>query len=164
MKVKIYLMLLILFLLGLPIQGESAEKAKKISNNETVQEAVEAHVAYPHLPRITAEELKKLMDEKGEYVLVDAQDSASYGKERISGAINISYDPAGDPMIRDISLMALPMDKLIIVYCNCEDDGTSAGLVMEMFDLGFDLDNVRIVSRGIIRWKELGYPVVGAAD
>lgn len=72
---------------------------------------------HPELPRITAEELKKLIDEKGDYILVDSRDSGSYSKEHIKGAINIHYDPTGDPMTRRMTLMALPMDKLIVVYC-----------------------------------------------
>jgi rhodanese-related sulfurtransferase len=119
----------------------------------------EEYTAHPELPRIGAEELKKLMSEGNDFVIVDAQDSASYAKQHIDGAINIPYDPTGDPMMREMTLMALPMDKLIIVYCNCEDDGISAGLVMEMYDLGFELDMIKILSRGILRWAELEYPV-----
>ncbi|MFC1839536.1 rhodanese-like domain-containing protein [Thermodesulfobacteriota bacterium] len=72
---------------------------------------------HPELPRITAEELKKLIDEKGEFILVDSRDSGSYNKEHIKGAINIHFDPTGDPMARRMTLMAIPMDKLIVVYC-----------------------------------------------
>lgn len=72
---------------------------------------------HPELPRITAEELKKLIDEKGNFILVDSRDSGSYSKEHIKGAINIYFDPTGDPMTRRMILMALPMDKLIVVYC-----------------------------------------------
>ena len=78
----------------------------------------EADVAYPEVSRITAEELKHLMDTKGEYVLVDTRDSYSYDYGHIKGAINIYYNPTGDPLAREMMLMALPMDKLIIIYCS----------------------------------------------
>ena len=77
----------------------------------------EADVAYPEVPRITAEELKHLMEENGEYILVDTRDSFSYNYGHIKGAINIYYDSTGDPLSREMMLMALPMDKLIIIYC-----------------------------------------------
>ena len=72
---------------------------------------------HPELPRITAEELKELIDNKSEFILVDSRDSGSYSKEHIKGAINIHFDPAGDPMVRRMTLMALPMDKIIVIYC-----------------------------------------------
>ena len=122
----------------------------------------EADVAHPELSRITAKGLKKLIEKKYDFILVDARDSGSYDKEHIKGAINIHYDPFGDPMAREITLMALPMDKLIVIYCACEDDEISAGLALELFDLGYDLDMIKILSRGILRWRELGYPVIGA--
>ena len=77
----------------------------------------EANMAYPEVSRITAEELKHLMEENGEYVLVDTRDSFSYNYGHIKGAINIYYDSTGDPLGREMMLMALPMDKLIIIYC-----------------------------------------------
>ena len=72
---------------------------------------------HPELPRITAGELKELIENKGDFILIDSRDGGSYSKEHIKGAINIHFDPAGDPMTRQMTLMALPMDRLIIVYC-----------------------------------------------
>jgi len=72
---------------------------------------------HPELPRITAEELNELIGNKGDLILVDSRDSGSYSKEHIKGAINIHFDPAGDSMARKMTLMALPMDRLIVVYC-----------------------------------------------
>lgn len=77
-----------------------------------------AEMAYPEIPRITAEELKKLLDEKGEYVLLDVRDSYSYDSGHIEGAENISFDATEDPMNRGMMLMALPMETLIILYCD----------------------------------------------
>ena len=78
----------------------------------------EANMAYPEVSRITAEELKHLMDTKGEYVLVDTRDSYSFDYGHIKGAINIYYNPTGDPLTREMMLIALPMDKLIVIYCS----------------------------------------------
>ena len=43
-----------------------------------------------------------------------------------------------------------------------EGEKASAGLVMDLFDLGFDMDNVWVLSEGITRWKKLGYPVISS--
>lgn len=70
------------------------------------------------VPRITCEELKQLIDKGEKLVVVDTRGSGSYDTEHIKGAINISYDPSGDPMEREMTLTALPMDKLTVLYCD----------------------------------------------
>lgn len=104
--------------LALPMPVYSADRAAKVSMSESISQTEEAEVAYPEVSRITAEELKQLMDKKGEYVLVDTRDSERYNQGHIKGAINIHYNPVGDPVAREMMLLALPMDKLIIVYCS----------------------------------------------
>ena len=103
MKKGIILALLAGLLLILPMQGFAGE---------------EDEMVHPEVPRITAEELKQLIDEGGDYVLVDSRDSASYDQGHIEGAINIFYDPTGDPLSIEMMLMGLPMDKSIIIYCS----------------------------------------------
>ena len=103
MKKEFFLALLVGLLLALPMQGFSGE---------------EDDVVHPEISRITAEELKQLIDEEGEFVLVDTQGSMSYDLGHIEGAINIYYDPTGDPVALEMMLMGLPMDKLIVIYCS----------------------------------------------
>jgi 3-mercaptopyruvate sulfurtransferase SseA len=74
-------------------------------------------LAHPEVPRITVEELKRLIDQKADIVIVDTRDGASYDYGHIPGAINIYYDPNGDPAEREMILVALPADKLIVTYC-----------------------------------------------
>jgi predicted sulfurtransferase len=103
MRIGVIFALLAGLLLALPMQGFSAE---------------EDEMVHPEVPRITAEELKQLMDEEGEYVLVDSRDSASYNQGHIEGAVNIYYNPTADPVSIEMMLLGLPMDKLIIIYCS----------------------------------------------
>jgi len=74
-------------------------------------------LAHPEVQRITVDELKKLIDDKADIVIVDTRDSTSYDYGHIPGAINIYYDPNGDPATREMTLVALPSDKLIAFYC-----------------------------------------------
>ena len=74
-------------------------------------------LAHTEVPRITVEELKQLIDSKADIVIVDTRDSVSYDFGHIPGAINIYYDPNGDPTDREMTLVALPSDKLIAFYC-----------------------------------------------
>jgi rhodanese-related sulfurtransferase len=56
------------------------------------------------------------------------------------------------------------MDKLIIIYCDSEDENISAGLALELYDLGCDMDNLKILSGGAAQWKKQGYPLITAGN
>jgi rhodanese-related sulfurtransferase len=119
-------------------------------------------VVFPEIPRVSAEELKKMVD-KGDrdFVVVDVRDSASYEAGHIKGAVNIYYDPTADPMDRQMMLMALPMDKLVVTYCDCTDDASSANIAQELFKLGYEREKVKVLGGGSLRWVELKFPMVG---
>ncbi len=68
--------------------------------------------------RITSQELKQLTDEGEKLVVLDVRGSNEYNTEHIKGAINIYYDTSSDPMEREMTLTALPMDKLMVIYCD----------------------------------------------
>ena len=116
-------------------------------------------VVLPNLPRITAEELKQMIDKGTEFVALDVRDSSSYETGHIKGAVNIYYDPTSDPTERQMMLMALPMDKLIVTYCDCTDDASSANMAQELYQLGYDRDKIKVLSGGSLRWVELKYPM-----
>jgi rhodanese-related sulfurtransferase len=122
--------------------------------------AEKGDVVLPKLPRISAEELRQMIDKGENMVTVDVRDSGSYEAGHIKGAINIYYNPTADPMDRQMMLVALPMDKLIVTYCDCTDDASSANMADELYKLGFDRDKVKILAGGSIRWVELKYPMV----
>jgi 3-mercaptopyruvate sulfurtransferase SseA len=63
-----------------------------------------------------------------------------------------------------MTLMALPMDKLIIIYGDNEDEKASASLALELYDLGCDMDNLKILSGGAAQWKKQGYPLLTAGN
>lgn len=116
MKRKFILTLAVGLLLALPMPGCSPVRPVTIMEKQPIPQAESVEMAHPEVPRITAEELKRLMDNKGEYILVDTRDSYSYNYGHIEGAINIYYDTQGDPFPRQMTLRALPRDKLIILY------------------------------------------------
>jgi rhodanese-related sulfurtransferase len=120
----------------------------------------EDKVVLPGIPRIKAEELKPMIDSGGPFVVVDVRDSGSYEAGHIKGAVNVYYDATADPTDRQMMLIALPMDKLIITYCDCTDDASSANMAQELYKLGFDKDKVKVLSGGSLRWVELKYPMV----
>ena len=113
-------------------------------------------------PRITSEELKLLKDQGNKVVLIDTRNNIAYNAEHIQGAINIYYDPSGYSMERELMLSSLPGDAVLVPYCDCEGDHTSAIIALELLDLRYDADKVKVLKDGILRWKELGYPMEAA--
>ena len=110
------------------------------------------------VPRITCEELKQMIDKGESVVIIDVRKNNLYSADHIKGAVNIYYHPTGDRMEREIILSALPVEKLLLFYCDCIDDSESAIVALEMMNLGYDVDNVRALEGGYLRWKELDYP------
>ena len=117
MRIKLLLSLSVVFSLAAPMPDSGADHPAE-AMVAPVLPAEDEEIAHPEVLRITAEELKKLMDEKGEYVLLDVRDSYSFDMGHIEGAENISSDPTEDPMTRGMILAALPMETLIILYCD----------------------------------------------
>jgi rhodanese-related sulfurtransferase len=123
--------------------------------------AAKEEVVLPNIPRITVEELKQMIEKGADMVTVDTRDGGSYEAGHIKGAVNIYYDPTADPMDRQMMLIALPMDKLIVTYCDCTDDANSAHMAEELYKLGYDREKVKVLSGGSLRWVELKYPFEG---
>ena len=118
------------------------------------------NVVFPKIPRISVEDVKKKVDRGDkDFVLLDVRDAGSYAAGHIKGAVNIYYDPAGDPMSRQMTLMALPMDRLVVTYCDCTDDDSSAKVADELLMLGYDTDKVNVLSGGSLKWVEMKYPM-----
>jgi hypothetical protein len=129
--------------------------------------------SHPEMPRITAEQLKLLMDEgwviPDDFVLVDTQAGASFqGGARsyhIWGCttyITIQWS-SGVPILSQTVLWQfrnLPKDKLIIFYDHGEKDESAASVAQVLLDLneGYDPKNIKVLWQGFNRWRELGYP------
>jgi len=137
--------------------GQTSDSGKSGSAANSAKEKL----PFPDVPRITAEEVEKLIKTKGNVVIVDTDDSMSYGAEHIKDAVNIAYDPTVDISNEDQTLQVLPGDKLIVFYCNCPHEEDSAPMVQEMWQLGYAHDKVKALQGGLTRWEQLGYPLAG---
>ena len=124
------------------------------------------------IPRIKADELKKMIESKADLVIVDTQPKGAYDIGHVKGAINF-------PWAKDIkSPGELPRDKMLILYCDCaraEDSISVLGLATSNSDscssdddstdianqlmTKFGYKNIRILEEGWSKWQQLGYPV-----
>lgn len=141
----------------------SSQASSTAKANQHASASAKESIPLPQVPRITAEEARRLIKEKGNVVLVDTDDSESYSDEHIKGAVNITYDPTADPRAQDETLSALPGNKLIVFYCNCPHEEDSAPFVLEMWQLNYDRDKVKALQGGLVRWEQLKYPLAGTS-
>ncbi len=109
------------------------------------------------IPRIKCEELQELIEQGEKVVIIDTRTSISYKADHIKGSINIYLNPGGDPYERQLTFMALPADKPLIIYCDCVDESDSLIMAREIRDARYDIKNIKVLEMGINRWKELGY-------
>jgi rhodanese-related sulfurtransferase len=85
----------------------------------TPEELAKQNFDLPEIPRILCEQLKQMIDESDEFVLVDTRLSSSFTLGHIPGAIIIpAEDPAFTQEWVDNQLGALPTNKMIIFYCD----------------------------------------------
>ncbi len=104
-----------------------------------------------NIPRITAEELKKAMDEGVDLVLVDTLYPYWYKRGHIKGAMNFPWAATIKEPV------ALPRTKLVVVYCDCDCEETSADVALQLVrEWGYK--NVKVLSGGWKEWTKLGYP------
>lgn len=118
---------------------------------------------------IDSDELKKLIDDKKDMLLIDAMPHAeSYTKQHIAGAKNFLFDKAaGDTKAWDAKgcggktqedyekLLGDDKEKLIVVYCGFVKCARSHNAAAWARQLGFT--NVKRYSGGIYAWKGKGF-------
>lgn len=116
----------------------------------------------------TAEEVKKMIDAKEDFVLIDAHPRWEYEMAYIDGAKNFGFqsnmvgdwdkDVTDGPHTQDDYRAALGPDKnkKIVIYCGFTKCGRSHNAATWARRLGYT--NVYRMPGGITAWKEQGYP------
>ena len=115
---------------------------------------------------ITAKELKDLMDQKKDMLIVDTMPyEASYKKQHVKGAVQFEF-PIPEMTLMDgkqkdalIKLLGPDKNCLIVFYCGFVKCTRSHNGAMWAVKLGYK--NVYRFPGGIKAWDEAGYPVEG---
>jgi rhodanese-related sulfurtransferase len=116
--------------------------------------------AHPEIPRMPAKELVQLLKNKADIIVVDTQAPDGYEMWHIPSAVNIPYISTEDPTNRQLMLFALPMEKQVVIYCLCEEGTDSARMALELIQLGYSKEKVKVLEGGLVLWDEKGYPMV----
>lgn len=117
--------------------------------------ATASFAGHPEIPRITIDELKKLIDNKADIIILDAQQKVIYDKGHIMGALSFPWKVE----VTTDDIKEFPANKLIVTYCDCgPGESDSADLANQLIGLGFE--SVKILADPSIRgWKKAGYPM-----
>ena len=84
------------------------------------------------------------------FVLLDVRTPKEFNEERIQGAMMVNYL---SPSFRD-EMSKFDRQKTYLVYCRTGN--RTKGALKVMRELGFR--NVSVLSGGITKWKEAGFP------
>lgn len=116
---------------------------------------------------LSVTDLKKWIDEKESFVLVDAHPQNQFNEGHIAGATNFEFqstftrhwkdDTAGGNEEVYKALLGHDMNKKIVVYCNGTKCGRSNTAAMWTKELGYH--HVYRVASGIQGWKDAGFSV-----
>lgn len=115
------------------------------------------HAAHDEIARIPIDELKKMIDEKADIVIYDAQTKDVFDRGHIKGAVSFPWKPALEES--DLRLLPKGKDTFIITYCDCGPGETdSSDLAAQLIEQGFT--NVKVLKDPSIRgWKKANYPI-----
>jgi rhodanese-related sulfurtransferase len=103
------------------------------------------------IPRIKADELKKMIESKADIVIVDTQPKGAYDIGHIKGAINFPWGKE----IKDPK--KLPKNKLLVLYCDCGHEEDSIDVATQLMNK-WEYDKIKVLDGGWSGWMKLGYP------
>ena len=114
----------------------------------------EAPADYHDLPTVSPDELKKMMDDGEQMVIVDTNSASMYKDGHIEGAISIPWDMSGfkqDP--------ELPRGVPLIFYCVCADEEDSGHMGLSAVT-DYAYRNIKLLKGGTPAWEAAGYELV----
>ena len=106
----------------------------------------------PKVPQVSADDLKKSLDEKDNVVTLDVRTEGEYSRGKIEGSINIPLDYIPEKVEKSIP----DKDSKIFVYCL--SGSRSVYAVDEMIKMGYK--NVFNLSNGLLVWRAMNFPLV----
>jgi sulfur-carrier protein adenylyltransferase/sulfurtransferase len=107
------------------------------------------------IPRLSIEELKKMIDDKIEVTIIDAQPLNVYEKGHIKGAISIPWK--SQLALEDV--WSIPSGVPIVIYCSCgPGESDSNDFAKQLMKMGYN--DVKVLKHPALQgWIEAGYPV-----
>lgn len=148
-----YVVSCVVLLVALLLGGCATTQPKAVTTEDLIKNRTamltEARAA---APQITIEQLKKMIDAKEEFILLDARDPDEWGVGVIDYK-NVATVSRGK--MEFVAPARYKVNDRIIVYC--KTGARSALTAKTLLDLGYT--NVTNVSTGMDAWLAAGFPV-----
>jgi 3-mercaptopyruvate sulfurtransferase SseA len=103
------------------------------------------------VPTLQPQELRNMIQNRADIVIVDAQVKGAYDVGHIPGAINFPWEENLK------STGNLTRTKPVVIYCACGQDEKSTEMANQLMSK-FGYRNVKVLKGGWLKWVELGYP------
>ena len=107
---------------------------------------------------ISAQELKKKIDDKEDFELVDVLSKDSFEAKHIPGSKSIPVNELEERAPQELS----DKDKETIVYCASKECQASPHTAKKLEELGYT--NVADFEDGLAGWQDVGYEFEGSRD
>jgi rhodanese-related sulfurtransferase len=101
---------------------------------------------------ISRDELKKMMDDKVDLVLIDARTHEGFDKGHLPGAVKVPADRLAERAVRKFG-----KNRTIVTYCSGLSCESSTIAARKLEKLGFT--TVLDFKGGLEDWKRAGYPL-----
>lgn len=103
---------------------------------------------------VTTDQLKMMMDDKKDFVLIDTRTREEFQEAHIAQAVNIPEKNFEE----QASLLPKDKDELIVLYCNGVKCGKSKKAAKKAEGMGYR--NIVVYAEGFPVWEERGYKIV----
>jgi rhodanese-related sulfurtransferase len=107
---------------------------------------------------VSTDQLKKMIDQKQTFMLIDSRTPQEYQEAHIKGSVSIP----DKKLIENMALLPKDKSELLVIYCNGMKCGKSQRLAVQLEPLGYN--NIMIYSEGIPVWEERSLPVVAGPE
>lgn len=104
--------------------------------------------------KITVEELKRRMEEKGDFIIVNVLNRDEFENGHIPGSINIPLEEDFEEQAKQI---LTDKDQEIVVHCSSFRCEASSDAAERLEGLGYE--NVVELQEGINEWEDRDFPV-----
>lgn len=155
------------------VTGAHAQDAKPMKEHDIEQIALKVarETVQGSYQLLSVADLRKMIEAKEDFVLVDAHPPKEYGLVHIEGAVNFGFAPnrsgrwEADAMGKSLedykALLGNDRNRKIVAYCGFNACGRSHAAAMWARELGYV--NVYRVPGGTRAWQDAGYEYETAA-
>jgi phage shock protein E len=105
----------------------------------------------PTVSQVTCEDVKKAIDEKEKFILLDVRTEGEFSRGKIAGSINLPVDKV------DCDILKVVPDKSTKVYVYCLSGSRSVHAVDVMVKLGYT--DSYSMEHGLLGWRAKYFPV-----